>query len=196
MTTRDGPARLLVWLRSGASGRLRGLLAFAALALGLAAIGGLALAQERQIAAGAAVLLPLPEPAVGDDGIDLRYPLLDGIGKRENVLDWVLTGFDNRVYNMPVRGHLVLKLDERGALLYGRPYEPGDTLWEREVLVGYHRTLYQVYITPERLPLTAEQRAAYAAARYAEVRVGADGRAVLVGFRDEALAPLGAPLFP
>lgn len=196
MTAVDSMARLLTALRSGATARLRGLIAFVALALGLAALGGLALAQERQIAAGATVLLPLPEPALGGDGIDLRYPLLDGIGKRENVLDWVLTGFDNRVYNMPVRGRLVLKLDERGVLLYGRPYEPGDTVWEREILVRYHRTPYQVSITPERLPLTAEQRAAYAAVRYAEIRVGADGRAVLVGFRDEALAPVGAPLFP
>lgn len=188
--------RLLAGLRSEAPGRPRGLLAFVALALGLVALAGFVLAQERQIAAGHIVLLPLPEDALGERSIDLRYPLISEIGKRENVLDWILTGFDNRVYNLPVRGRLVLRLDERGVLLYARPYEPGDTLRERELLVGFYRTLYQVYITPERLQLAAGQDAAYAAARYAEIRVGADGRAVLTGFRDASLRPVGAPLFP
>lgn len=192
----DSAARLLGWLRSGATAQLRGVIALAALALGLAALGGLVLVRERQIAAGHTVLLPLDEFAVGDDSIDLHYPLISSIGKRENVLDWVLTGFDNRVYNMPVRGQLVLKLDEHGVLLYGRPYGPGDTVWESEILVNYHRTPYEVYITPERMRFPAEQHAVYAAARYAEIRVGPDGQAALVGFRDEARAPVGAALFP
>lgn len=89
------------------------------------------------------------------------------------------------------KGQLVLKLDEQNIATFDRIYQ-GEPLAPREILLNYRRQEYgDVKIGPESFFFQEGLADDYAEAKYAALRVAANGQSLLVGLRGEALAPLG-----
>jgi hypothetical protein len=183
--------------------RLRAAAIAAALLLGYALVGWYLLQQERQVALARPVFLALDanlvEVLARQSHMELRYPQLDAVWQEEiDFYDWLWDLIHNtrRGSTPPLRGELLLKLDERGVVVAaGEPAEDA-VLTKAYVRVNFHRRGGNVFIGPTRYPYGEWEGARYHAARYAELRVKPDGNAVLVSLRDRELRPLGQPLFP
>lgn len=86
-------------------------------------------------------------------------------------------------------GYLALTVDDRGVVVADRPLtgEPAPD----EVRVAYRMVDGEPQIAPTSFLIEEGTGSEYTAARYAELRVGDDGRALLVRLRTEDLTPLG-----
>lgn len=163
--------------------RLRLIVIGVALAAALAWFNGQVIATERHIAAGRPVLFELgtydPRSLLQGDYMVLSYSLANELP----------------AVDLPPRGHLAVKADAAGVAVAARHYTPGTPLVDGEFLVAYQRSGWQLNVGPDSFFFQEGQAETYAAARYAELRVLPEGATVLVGLRDENLAPLGRALF-
>lgn len=95
--------------------------------------------------------------------------------------------------DLPKKGQLVLKVDEQQVATFDRVYQ-GGALAPQEILLNYRRQdNEEVQIGPESFFFQEGLADDYAQARYAAFRVADNGQSLLVGLRNEALAPLGPP---
>ncbi len=84
---------------------------------------------------------------------------------------------------------LALQLDERGVVVGDRPLVGAPA--RSEVLVRYRIVDGAAEIAPASFLIEEGTGSVYTAARYAELRVGRNGTALLVRLRTEDLTPLG-----
>lgn len=164
--------------------RLRVIVIGAALVLALAWVNWQALAKERHVAEGRPVLFELgsydPRSLLQGDYMQLSYRLANELPATE----------------LPLRGELAVKADADGVATAARLHTPGTPLLDGEFLVDYHRSGWQLNVGPDSYFFQEGEAETYVSATYAELRVLPDGATVLVGLRDDRLAPLGEPLFP
>lgn len=85
-------------------------------------------------------------------------------------------------------GHLILKWDDRRVAHFAR-FDNGTPLLENEVRVQFQRNR-GIQIGAESYFFQEGTGAAFSQARFAEVKVGSDGRCVLTGLLDSDLKPV------
>lgn len=158
--------------------KLRMLVIVATLAVTLATVAGLAAKREQLISSGQVLFLALapvdPRSLLQGDYMELRYAVAAAVPAED----------------VPLDGALVVSLDERQIATLARRYVPGSGLAADEHLLRYRLRLGTVSIGAESFFFPEGQAARYAAARYAELRVAADGTVALVGLRDAQLKDL------
>ncbi len=106
-------------------------------------------------------------------------------------LNYALNNEVRLLNDLPEKGQLVLKLDAQNVATFDRVYQ-GETLAPREILLNYRRQEYgDVKIGQESFFFQEGHADDYAEAKYAALRVADNGQSLLIGLRDETLAPLG-----
>lgn len=93
--------------------------------------------------------------------------------------------------DLPLRGKLVLQIDENRVAAFSRFYQPDEPLAGDEILLNYYLRNGDVWLAAESFFFQEGQADLYEAAQYAELRVTEAGESVLVGLRGEQLQPLG-----
>ena len=158
---------------------MRTLLHIVITALVLAVCNGLIWQKNAIVTGGTTMLLHLaprdPRSLMQGDYMALNYEIADRL----------------RALETPRRGAIVVRLDERGVATFVRiagsePPAPG------EALLQFQRGKFDVRFGAESFFFEEGTAALYEPAKYGELRVAADGSSVLIGLRDEHLAPLGA----
>jgi uncharacterized membrane-anchored protein len=91
----------------------------------------------------------------------------------------------------PQHGRMVVKLDERRVAEYVRLHA-GEALAPGEALLEYRLRNNRTRIVTDAWFFEEGRGDRFAGARFGELRVRADGQALLVGMADAALAPMGA----
>ena len=137
---------------------------------------------EQLLADGRVVLLDLtpvdPRSLMQGDYMALRFQVSDlvlGRGRaKEGLTD----------------GRIVLKIDTRGVGDFAR-FDNGIPLVPDEVAMRYRIRNEQAKFATNAFFFQEGHAERYAAARYGEFRVGAQGKSILTGLRGEDLAPLG-----
>jgi uncharacterized membrane-anchored protein len=151
------------------------------LALVLVAVDLAAAHKERVLARGEIVLLELrpvdPRSLMQGDYMRLAVAVTDDL-RRVRPLD------------ADEAGDLVLERDENGVGRYRHVAVPGERLTPGEVRLHYRRSGSHIEAGPTAFFFPEGQGARFSGARYAEVRVSADGEAVLIRLRDRDLQPL------
>lgn len=121
-------------------------------------------------------------PSVLGDAIVLRHVVPASLAQEAAGLD-VPTGL------------VVLKVDRRGVGTVRRLHAPGSALGREEVVVRFRVVGGQVRLGATRL---RAPRGSWAASQQevalGELKVGPEGRSILVGVRDAALRPVGVPV--
>lgn len=147
------------------------------LALVIGAVGFETWRKERVLASGRALLLELvprdPRSLIQGDYMQLDY----AIARRTAHDDW------------PRDGAIVVGPDEYGVAQFRRRHG-GESLGAGEATLTYRIRGGRLQIGTNAFYFQEGQAAAYAAARYGEVRVGPDGSTLLTGLRDANLQPL------
>jgi uncharacterized membrane-anchored protein len=161
---------------------MRKLLIGAALALALVWVGWQAAAKERLAAEGRPVLFELgtvdPRSLIQGDYMILRYRAVESVS-------WP--------GEPPPQGELAVTLGADGVVSAARLAAPGEAPGPGEVLVDYHYGGWQARVGPDSFFFQEGEAATFAAARYAELRVGPDGETLLVALRDAERAVIGRP---
>jgi uncharacterized membrane-anchored protein len=149
-------------------------LAIAGLAIALALVNGMALHKESVLARGRQVFVELAP-------VDPRS-LMEGDYMR---LDYAI----DRWRQMPEPdGKLIAKVDARGVAHFER--FGGVTSAPDEVVLQYKTRRDRARIGADAFYFEEGQDQHFAAAKYGELRVTANGQSVLVGLRDADLKPL------
>lgn len=91
----------------------------------------------------------------------------------------------------PETGRMVVRVDERGVGRFVRIHR-GEALAANEALLEYRVRGRGVRVITDAYFFEEGKGTAYQKAKYGEVRARQDGVALLVGLRDENLAPLGS----
>jgi uncharacterized membrane-anchored protein len=84
-------------------------------------------------------------------------------------------------------GYVVVKRDGRNVASFARVYRDGETLAADESRIRYRLRNRDVRIVTNAWFFKEGSGDVFAAARYGELRVGADGEALLMGMRDKDL---------
>lgn len=139
--------------------------------------------KEQLLARGAGVLLELapvdPRSLMQGDYMLLRYRLADD----PRVLEATrAAGAD---------GKLVVRRNANNGVADFVRVHGGETLAPGEQLLRYRRRANGVRVATESFFFEEGRADVYAEARYGELRVSADGEALLVGLRGERFEPLG-----
>ncbi len=159
--------------------KLRAIVLWLTLAVGLGVVNWQIVQKEDLAANGQVVLLQLapvdPRSLFQGDYMQLRYALVDQIREPE----------------LGRGGTLVIQLDGQQVASYSRLYQPGTALAANEQLLRYHVRSGAVWIGADSFFFEEGQAAVYENARYGELRVDASGNSILVGLRDNTFKPLG-----
>jgi uncharacterized membrane-anchored protein len=151
------------------------------LALMLVAVNVAAVRKERVLAQGDVVLLRLrpvdPRSLMQGDYMRLSLVLVDDLRR-----DQPDPG--------DASGQLVLRRDGDGVARYVRVAAPGESPGPDELLLRYTHHGYDIAAGPSAFFFPEGQGDRFARAAFAEVRLSADGEAVLVGLRDRGRLPL------
>jgi uncharacterized membrane-anchored protein len=143
---------------------------------------------EQLLANGQVVLLELapvdPRSLFQGDYMALRYALTNEVTPS----DW------------PIRGTIVVQLDDNGVATFHRLHNPAQSLAANELLLEYHIQSNSfdwrgdtIFIGVESFFFQEGHAEFYEAAEYGELRVDSTGKSLLVGLRDENFQPLGPP---
>ena len=163
--------------------RRQGLLA--GLVLVLAVVNGLVLHKELLLREGTRLFLELapvdPRSLIQGDYMRLDYALTRDLQPPNP--DW------------PRDGRLVVRTDERGVAAFVRR-DQGQPLEGNERFLRYRIRGRRMQLGAESFFFQEGQADLYQRARFAEFRVNPAGDLVLVGLRDEVLAPLGNQTAP
>ena len=147
----------------------------------LAWVNFLIVQQERLVAEGASIFLALapvdPRSLMQGDYMILRYAIAEEVNGDE----------------LPQRGSLVITLDEQQVASFVRLHQAEEPLGADELLLGYHRQGWNVYLGAESFFFQEGHAEYYEEAEYAELRVAQSGESVLVGLRGANFEPLGPP---
>jgi uncharacterized membrane-anchored protein len=162
--------------------RLRCVLMVAGLVLALVVVNLGIAGRERLLRDGAVALLELapvdPRSIMQGDYMALRFaiaqPLQAAIGDDARHRD----------------GFAVLALADDGRASFVREQASSEPLSTGEVALRYRLRAGQLRIVTNAWFFAEGEAARWQPARFGELRLGADGEALLVGLRDEALAPL------
>lgn len=92
---------------------------------------------------------------------------------------------------LPLRGQLVLKVDENRVAAFSRFYQSDEPLAVDEIRFNYYLRHGNVWLGAESFFFQEGQADLYENAEYAELRVTETGESVLVGLRGAQLEPLG-----
>lgn len=159
---------------------IRRVLMVAGLVLVLGAVGFETWRKERLLASGQALLLELvprdPRSLIQGDYMQLEYAIAR---RTAHAADW------------PRDGALVVSPDGDGVAQFRRR-DGGEPLALGEAKLTYRIRGGRLQIGTNAFYFQEGQAAAYAAARYGEVRVSPDGTTLLIGLRDATLSPLPA----
>lgn len=155
------------------------LIALAGLVLALAVVNVGVARHERLRREGSVVRLALvpvdPRSLMQGDYMDLRYAIesevADAADERE-------------------AGTIVVSLDQRHVAEFSRLDTNGERLATREVRLRFERRGGRIHVAPVTWFFQEGRADRYAGARFAELRVDAEGHAALLRLLDEALAPL------
>lgn len=159
---------------------MRGALVLGGLVVVLVAANAAVLDRERVIAAGTPVLLELAP-------VDPRS-LIQGDYMR---LDYAITRqlIDSQAA-WPRTGQIVVALDENGVARFVRRHDGRTPVSGGEQLLAYGRKHGRIQIGTDAFHFQEGHAAAYATARYGELRVARSGTNVLVGLRDSSRVAL------
>lgn len=94
--------------------------------------------------------------------------------------------------DLSVRGKLVITVADNGVATFVR-VDDGTPLSAGERVINYYKHGWQMDLGATSFFFQEGKADAYATAKYGEVRVDESGTSILVGLRDENLAPLGQP---
>jgi uncharacterized membrane-anchored protein len=147
----------------------------------LVVFGGLVVQKELQLARAESVYVRLapvdPRSLIQGDYMRLDYELAEAIEEH--------TG-----RSRPRRGRVVVRVDERGVAHFAR-MEPGEEgLGDDERLLGWKRKGARVVVGADAYYFQEGHAERYERAAYAELKVGEEGKTLLVGLRDEELVPI------
>ncbi|HEY1014251.1 MAG TPA: GDYXXLXY domain-containing protein [Herpetosiphonaceae bacterium] len=135
--------------------------------------------RERLAREGTLVFLELapadPRSLMQGDYMSLRYDLAGPLSPDQ----------------LQTSGWLVIRLDERQVARFVRVHAADAPLAAGELLLRYRVRGYEVWIGSDSFFFQEGQAPVYARARYAELRLDADGSTLLVGLRDGDLKRLG-----
>lgn len=140
--------------------------------------------KEQQLARGRTLLLELaprdPRSLLQGDFMVLNYRLANEVlfTLREKSAD----------------GLAVVSLDQQGRAVFQHLHQPDEALAPGQALIHFRKRGSSVRLGAEAFFFEEGQAAAYANAKYGELKVGSDGEVVLIGLRDAQLAPLGKRL--
>lgn len=141
--------------------------------------------RERLLAEGRVVLLQLapldPRSLMQGDYMALRFKAANDA-----------FGADNAGRALP-DGKIILALDQRAIGTFAR-FDDGSTLGAGEVRMRYRIRNGRPKFATNAFFFQEGDAPKYAAARYGEFRVAADGEAILTGLRDKDARPLGQGL--
>ena len=155
-----------------------------ALALLLVAVNVTIWQRENLLRDGQVVLLELvpvdPRSLMQGDYMALRFAVAQKL-QPAGVVDSSVTD-----------GHVVVKRDLRNVGAFARVYREGETLAADESRVHYRLRKHDVRIVTNAYFFQEGTADVYSGAKYGELRVAANGDALLVGMRDKDLKILGA----
>lgn len=156
---------------------------WAGLILVLGVVNFMIIGKERTLADGEVMLLDLapkdPRSLMQGDYMTLRYSLA-----REVARD---------LGEGSAGGRLVVRLDADRVAHYQRLYEDNTPLQADERLLYFRKRGSGVRLAGDAFFFQEGHGRYYSRARFGELRVDADGRAILVGLRDREHDPLGPP---
>lgn len=159
----------------------RGLVLAGGLLLVLGVVNAMIVGKERLLAGGVPMFFELapvdPRALMQGDYMQLRYTIGNEIERRE----W------------PGDGVAVVRLDPRGVAGLVRRHL-GEELAAGEHLVRYRTRNGDVYIGSDAFFFEEGQAEVYERAAHGELVADEGGATVLIGLRDDSLAPLGTPL--
>jgi uncharacterized membrane-anchored protein len=139
-------------------------------------------AKEGLIAHGRPVYVPLapvdPRSLMQGDYMRLNFSLPDAAARTDMGL---LRG---------QRPHVVARLDARGVATLPRLHQPGEALGADELRIELSPKNGQWTLVTDAWFFREGEAERWQRARFGEFRVGADGRALLVGLSDEGLNPI------
>lgn len=92
--------------------------------------------------------------------------------------------------DLPPRGKLVIRLDERGVASFVR-VDDGTPLAPDERLLNYYKHDWEIDLGASSFFFQEGTAEDYGDAKYGELRVDEAGTSILIGLRDENLQPLG-----
>lgn len=164
--------------------RTRLILVVAGLLLVLAVVNHSIWRNERLISTGQIVLLKLapvdPRSLMQGDYMRLAYAITPQVQILRDAQDRPLAS-----------GYIILTVDDRGVAQYVRTQADALPLHPGETRLRYQRGVADTLQIATDAYFFAEGRAQhFEQARYGELRVAEDGRALLAGMRDDNLAPL------
>jgi uncharacterized membrane-anchored protein len=136
--------------------------------------------KEQLIRYGRPILLELapvdPRSLIQGDYMALRYKI----------------GADLEQEELPSRGKVVIRLDERGVASFVR-VDDGAPLAADERLLNYYKHDWQVDLGATSFFFQEGTAEYYEEAEYGELRVDENGTSILIGLRGADLEPLGPP---
>ena len=158
---------------------MRNALLFGGLALVLSVVNVAIVQKEGQLAGGTRMLVELapvdPRSLIQGDYMRLEYRIARDAGADAS---W------------PRDGHLVVRLDDRGVARLVRRHEPGSPLAPGEHLLQFRTRRNRLQLGSNAFFFQEGRGAAFANAKYGELRVARSGSSVLVGLRNEAKQPI------
>ena len=148
----------------------------------LGVVNYLSLEKQTVIKQGKTVFLELapvdPRSLMQGDYMILRQQLSSSIPNKTN-----------RTKDIPTRGRVVLKLDERNIGTFAR-FDSDEALKENEVLIKYRHSNRGYLFGLESFFFEEGMAKVYENAKYCEVKIDDQGHAVLINLRGEELAEL------
>ncbi len=154
------------------------MLAWAAVLIGI--LSFLVWQKEQTVSSGRTVLLELlprdPRSIMQGDYMVLRYKLASDVKEAE----------------LKDKGRLVLKLDDKGVGSFARLDDGGPVAADEAALI--YRKRKDLRIGAESYLFQEGDADLYNRARYGELKVDGAGSSVLIGLRDQDLAPMGRPV--
>jgi uncharacterized membrane-anchored protein len=153
--------------------------------LALGSLNWIVVGKERVLRDGETMYLKLaprdPRSLIQGDYMVLRYAIAAPVGK-------ALPGDE------PTQGAIVVTIDERGVATFVRIHA-GEPLAGSERLLRFKRRgrVGAIRLGAESFFFQEGHAELYAEAEFGELKVEPSGASVLVGLRDEQLAPLGPP---
>jgi uncharacterized membrane-anchored protein len=155
-----------------------------ALALLLVAVNVTIWQRENLLRDGQTVLLELapvdPRSLMQGDYMALRFALAQKVQPTDGSAIAVTDGY------------VVVKRDQRNVGVFERFYRDGEPLAANESRLRYRLRQHNVRIVTNAYFFQEGTAAEYSGAKFGELRVAADGEALLVGMRDKDLKVLGA----
>jgi uncharacterized membrane-anchored protein len=140
--------------------------------------------KEQALAAGRTLLLELapvdPRSLMQGDYMVLNYRLAGDIRAR--------------LAERSADGLAVVKVDDQGRARFDHVHEAGDALQPDQALIRFRKRGAVVRIGAEAFFFEEGQAKTYEPAKFGELKVAGDGEVILIGLRDDKLAPLGERL--